>query len=199
MTLLILGSRTFQPLDLVDDLIGPAVLGSGGAISFGNSAVSLRAESLGAKRVALETTRSTLLELAADPENQVVLFVARDPITGSPTEGMSGIQRLLSGRPIPFQVISSPFPGAVCQMLTDLRGAVDKAVASAAGPRREHAMSKALACSAIVVDERAKYLNRLKEGWGFDVGNEALDQKFGRWVRVYEALEDALDDARRVL
>src|SRR5690349_16840551 len=98
---LIVASRSYQPLSDVDAEMGGAV------IAFGNTAVALRAESLGARRKPLETTRATLLDLATDPGNEVVLFVARDPETKQPTAGMAGIQHLLSEKRIPFRVVSS--------------------------------------------------------------------------------------------
>lgn len=190
---LILGSRTYCPLSDVDPASGPE------HFCFGNSDVAIRAELAGARRRPLESTRKTLLEMAA-AGGEVVLFVARDPKTKRVTEGMGQIQTLLTSNDIPFRVISSPFPGSICQMVTDLRNAVDATVKHPPGlNRRDAMMAKALGHSQIVTDERAKYLDMLEEGKDFMVGDDDLDAKYIRWVRIYEALCDSLTDAKRML
>jgi hypothetical protein len=189
---LILGSRSYAPLSDVDAESGPD------HFTFGTSDVAVRAEMAGCRRKPLETTRKTLLEMARDG-GDVVLFVARDPKTKQPTAGMSQIQTLLDAEGVPFRVVSSPFPGSICEMITELRHAVDKTCKALPGARKDMQMGKALEWSAIVNEERSKYIDRLEESKNYEVGNEELDQKYIRWLRVYEALEDALKDATRML
>lgn len=190
---LILSSRTYLPLADVDADVQP------NSIAFGATALVLRAESLSAKRFPLETTRKTLLELASDADNHVILFVARDPVTKLPTEGMAGIQALLTDRGIPFRVVSSPFPGRVCAMLTELRERTEKALAAKTEARRTYWIEKVLEISKTVVDTRDEFALKLAEGLPFGVGDEKLDDKWLRWLRVYQALCDGLKSAQGVL
>lgn len=189
---LILGSRTYAPLSDVDAESGPE------HFTFGTSDVAVRAELAGARRKPLETTRKTLIEMARDG-GDVVLFVARDPKTKQPTTGMSQIQTLLDAEGIPFRVISSPFPGSICEAITELRHAVDKTCKALPGARKDMQMGKALEWSQIVTNEMLNYYNKLEESKDYDVGNPALDEKYIRWIRIYEALCDSLKDAERML
>ncbi len=189
MTTLILGSRTYQPLS--------DVTATPGDIALGESDVARQAELLGAIRKHLEPSRKTLLELA--PKSDVVLYVANDPRTKQPTTGMQQIMTSLLSRDIEFRRVDSPLPGSVCEMITNLRHAVDATVKALPGGRRDNAMAKALSYSAIVVDERDKYVARLEEGWEYEVGNDELDAKYLRWLRTYECLCDSLKDAERML
>lgn len=189
---LILGSRTYAPLSDVDKEV------SEGDFSFGISDVAERAEKAGARRKPLETTRKTLIEMAK-AGGDVVLFVARDPKTKQPTTGMALLQTQLDAEGIPFRVISSPYPGAICEMVTSLRKSVDLVEKWPHGARRDNAMSKALQWSQIVTDEKNKYLGRLEESKDFRVGDDELDAKYIRWLRVYEELENSLRDATRML
>lgn len=189
---LILGSRTYAPLSDVDKEV------SDGDFSFGISDVAERAEKAGARRKPLETTRKTLLELAK-AGGDVVLFVARDPKTKQPTSGMASLQLLLEREDIPFRIISSPFPGSICSMVTELRHSVDATVKWPAGARKDAAMAKALQWAGIVTDKRNEYATKLEESKDFEVGNDELDERWVRWVNIYTELEDALEDAKRML
>lgn len=189
---LILGSRTYCPLSDVDKEV------SEGDFSFGISDVAERAEKSGARRKPLETTRKTLIDMAK-AGGDVVLFVARDPKTKQPTSGMSQIQTLLESEGIPFRVVSSPYPGSICEMVTELRHAVDKTVKAIPGARKDTAMAKALQWSGIVTEKRNEYLAKLEESKDFRVGDDELDERWIRWVNIYTELEDALEDAKRML
>ena len=189
---LILGSRTYAPLSDVDDEV------SEGDFSFGISDVAERAEKAGARRKPLETTRKTLIEMAR-AGGDVVVFVARDPKTKQPTTGMAQIQTLLDTEGVPFRVVSSPFPGSICEMVTELRHAVDKTVKHPHGARRDAAMGKALQWSGIVTEKRNEYMAKLEESKDFEVGSAELDERWVRWVNIYTELEDALEDAKRML
>ena len=190
---LILASRTYLPLADVERCVEPD------SVTFGATAIALRAEMLGAKRLPLEATRKTLLEYAAMDGARVILFVARDPVTKLPTEGMAGIQSLLNDRGVPFEVVSSPFAGKVCASLTELRERVEKARGSATEPRRTHWIGKVIEASADVVAERDRLLEKLKEGMPFRAGDDELDEKCIRWLHAYEALCDGLKNAEGVL
>jgi hypothetical protein len=189
---LILSSRTYRPLADVDAVAGP------GAVAFGATPIALRAESLGATRKPLETTRKTLLELAARPETEVVMFVARDPATKQPTAGMAGIHALLADRGIPFRVVSSPFPGRVCALLTEFAARTERASA-AADRRRVVLTQRVLDLAAAVVDERDAYAKKLAESHAFMVGDKRMDAKWLTWLRIYEELCDALESAKGLL
>lgn len=189
---LILGSRTYAPLADVDAESGPE------HFCFGTSDVALQAEKAGARRKPLETTRKTLLEMAKSG-GDVILFVARDPKTKQPTQGMAQVQNILDAEGIPFRVVSSPYPGVICEMVCELRHAVDGTVKYPEGRRRDRMMEKAMEISEIVNDERGKYMDRLEESKDFRVGDDELDAKYIRWVRIYEELCDALKDAERML
>src|SRR4051812_40490186 len=119
-TILVLASRTYQPLSDVDAHL------RGSVFAFGTTALAMRAERFGARRKPLETTRATLLDLATEPDTEIVLFVARDPDTKQPTEGMSQIQHLLSTKSIPFTVVSSPFPARICALLTEFQDKTER-------------------------------------------------------------------------
>jgi len=189
---LILGSRTYAPLIDVDAYAGPD------HFTFGTSDVAVRAEMAGCRRKPLETTRKTLLDMA-NAGGDVILFVARDAATKQPTSGMAQMQVFLESHGVPFTVVSSPFPGTICEMTTELRHAVDKTCKATPGARKDSQMSKALEWSQIVTNEMLKYYDRLEESKDYDVGNPDLDEKYIRWVRIYEALCDALKDAERML
>lgn len=197
MTTLILGSRTYAPLYDVDNFLKD--VDNSLLYSFGVSDVALRAESMGAKRRPLETTRRTLLELVAEPNARVVLFCCRDSITKNVTAGMAGIQQLLNEKSIPFQVVSSPFPGRICELLTNLRHAVDKAVSASQEQRQIVLGDKALRIALTAIDERNRYEAMMEEGFSFSVGDLGLDDKWIRWCLIYESLCDGIDDAQRVL
>jgi len=195
MSVLVLGSRTFAPLQEIDRELN----GQSDVYSFGVSDVAIRAEQCGARRKPLETTRATLLDMAAEPDASVWLFVARDAQTKRPTQGMADVQHLLTEKRIDFRVISSPLPGSVCELITNLRHAVDKTVKALPGARRDSAMSKALGFAGLVVDKRDEYERKMEQGFSFEVGNLELDGRFIRWTRIYENLCDALEDAKRIL
>lgn len=190
---LILASRTYVPLSDVDTEV------DSDSVAFGVSAIALRAESLGAKRLPLEATRKTLLEFAADGDNHVILFVARDPVTKMVTEGMAGIMRLLEDRGIEFRVVSSPFPGRVCSMLTELRERTEKALAAKTEARKTYWIERVLETSKAVVDARDEFAMKLAEGLPFGVGDDELDQRWIKWLKTYQALVDGLRSAQEVL
>lgn len=190
---LILSSRTYLPLIDVDAEVQPD------SIAFGTTALVLRAESLGATRMPLETTRKTLLELASDANNHVILFVARDPVTKQPTAGMSGIQYLLTDRGIPFRVVSSPFPGRVCAMLTELRERTEKVLAAKTEARKTYLVKKVLDTSKTVVDIRDEFAMKLAEGFSFKPEGDELSTRWIKWLKTYEAIVDGLRSAQGVL
>ena len=190
---LVLASRTYQPVTDVDAVV------SRSTVAFGAMPVALRAESLGATRRALETTRATLLALAAEPDTEVVMFVARDEKTKQVTPGMAGIQHLLSDRGIPFRVVSSPFPSRVCTLISELDERVAKAIKAIPGPRRVMMTQRALAVAAQLVDERDAYAAKLDAGKNFMVGDPDMDAKWTAWLRVSMAICDALGRAEVVL
>ena len=190
---LILASRTYLPLADVERCVEPD------SVTFGATAIALRAEMLGAKRLPLEATRKTLLEYAAMDGARVTLFVARDPVTKLPTEGMAGIQSLLNDRGIPFEVVSSPFPGRVCAALTELRERAEKAMAATTEGRRAHWIAKVLESSKAVTDMRDEFNEKLRDGMPFRAGDDELDEKWIRWLHTYEALCDGLKNAEGVL
>lgn len=184
---LIIGSRTYEPLSDVDgEVIGPCE-------SFGNTDVALRAESLGARRRPLTVTRKELIEAARVDENEVVMFVARDPVTKQPTEGMAGIQALFIAESIPFRVVSSPFPGTVSSAIADYRHAMvarDKWPADS--PRRRHPAQKAATARVTVFALMQSYRRKLDAGFTFGADNDELTDKWIRWLACYTALEDSL-------
>ena len=186
---IILGSRTFAPLS--------DVTATDGDICFGTSDVSLTAESLGAERRPLEANRKTLLEAARN--GSVVLYCSRDPETKQVTEGMAAIQRLLTSNDIEFRVVSSPFSGEVCALLTNLRHATDAVVKAATKGRRDYALGKALGYAGLVVEKRDEIMAKLSAGWDFEVGKDELDARFIRWLHTYQALCDGLEDSERML
>lgn len=192
---LILGSRTYAPLSDVTEYCN----GKTDLSTFGNSYVAIGAEKAGARRRPLETTRKALLEMAREPGAEVVLFVARDPETKQPTSGMAGIQALLDTEGIPFTVVSSPFPGSLCEMIYNLREAVDRTVKQIPGARKDAAMARALGFSQVVTEKRNDLYEKLEESKDYEVGNEALDDKYIRWLKQYTAICDALIDAERML
>ena len=192
MTNLILGSRTYLPLSDVDAESGPD------HFCFGNSDVAVRAEQAGARRKPLETTRKTLLEMARAGGN-AILFCARDAKTRQVTSGMGLLQTQLEAENIPFRVVSSPFSGAICEMVTLLRHSVDMTIKQIPGARKDLAMAKALGYSAIVVDKRDEMMAKLDAGKDFRVGDDELDARWNRWLAVYTVLCDALTDAERML
>lgn len=195
MSVLVLGSRTFAPLEAVDRELED----QSSIYSFGVSDVAIRAEELGARRKPLETTRTTLLNMAAEPDAAVWLFVARDAETKQPTAGMSQVQHVLTEKQIEFRVISSPLPGIVCELITNLRHAVDKTMRALPGARQDNAMGKALGHAMLVLEKKDEYERKMEQGFHYEVGNLELDDRFIRWVRIYEALCDALKDAERML
>jgi hypothetical protein len=196
VTTLVLASRTYQPLSDLDAHL------RGNLVAFGTTALAKRAEKFGARIKPLETTRATLLDLATEPDTEIVLFVARDPDTKQPTEGMSQIQHLLSTKSIPFTVVSSPFPARICSLLTEFNEKVEKALStvdSAGGRRKLVLTQRVLELAAQVGDARDEYAVKLDEGKDFGVGDEALDAKWATWLRVYESLCDALERAKALL
>ena len=189
---LILGSRTYLPLSDVDAESGPD------HFCFGVSDVAVRAEQAGARRKPLETTRKTLLEMARAGGN-VILFCARDAKTKQVTSGMGLLQTQLEAEDIPFRVVSSPFSGSICEMVTNLRNAVDATVKQIPGARKDVAMSKALGICFTVADKRDDMMAKLEAGKDFRVGDDELDARYLRWVSIYEELCKALTDAERML
>lgn len=193
---LVLASRIFQPLDELDANT------NGTVVAFGATPIALRAEAMGAKRKPLETTRATLLSMATEPDTEVVMFVARDPETKQPTEGMAGIQNLLANRGIPFRVVSSPFPARICALLTEFDERVAKAARAVDGPggvRRRMLNEKVLALAKQVIDERDACQEKLEAGKDFMVGDAKMDMKWTTWLRIYQSLCDALENAKVVL
>jgi hypothetical protein len=140
--------------------------------------------------------------MATEPDTRVVMFVARDPVTKQPTEGMAGIQRLLTEKRIPFAVVSSPFPGRICALLSEFAEKTDKARAAidtGGGTRKRLLTEKVLELATKVIDERDGYAAKLEEGKDFRVGDPELDERYCGWVRVYCALCDALETAKELL
>ncbi len=184
---LILGSRTYEPLSDVDAEV------DGECESFGSTDAAMRAESLGARRRPLTVTRKELIESARMDGADVVLFVARDPVTKQPTEGMAGIQALLMSESIPFRVVSSPFPGSVSSAIAEYRHAqVARDKWSGDNPRRKRPAQKAATARAAVFALMQSYRSKLGAGFTFEPDNDELTDKWIRWLACYEALEDSL-------
>ena len=104
-----------------------------------------------------------------------------------------------SDRGIPFEVVSSPFPGRVCAALTELRERAEKARAATTEGRRAHWIAKVLESSKAVTDMRDEFGEKLRDGMPFRSGDDELDEKWIRWLHTYEALCDGLKDAEGVL
>lgn len=207
MNVVVLGSRIFQPLSAIDDeldLLPPGAT----VIGMGESPVAVRArDAAGARGLTavskpLEASRRTLLDLAASGAD-VWLFVARDPATKQPTNGIAGIQHLLTEEGYPFRVVSSELPGRICQAITELHAATAKALALSPDPVLSRRLAiiteRALAKAATVVDLRDEYRAKLEAANDYGVGDSALDDKYVRWLRAYEACCDALTEANAAL
>ena len=188
---LILGSRTYCPLS--------DVTATAGDFCFGVSDVALEAERQGSKRLQLDPARKTLLTMAAEPEAEVVLYSANDPKTKRWTQGIADIAALLRSKGIEPTVIASPFPGSVCELITNLRHTTDKVVTAIPGARKTLALGKLLEFTAIATDKINEYDQKMAEGFAYAVGDDGLDEKWLRWCRCYQALCDQLSDARRAL
>lgn len=205
---IVLGSRIYQPMSDVDERVRALPAGTL-VLPFGSSDVALCAEStakdvgLQVVRKPLESTRRQLLDECRKGAD-VLMFVARDPETKQPTTGMADLQRLLKIEGIAYELVSSPFPGRICELITDLGQSVTKTLAVADTDRRQHRRritlaERALKLATTIAAERDRYQRRLEETANDGVGDDDLDAKYIRWVRVYEALCDALDDATRIL
>lgn len=189
MTRLILGSRIFQPLS--------EVMAESGDESFGTSAIARQAERLGATRRPLTASRRELLE-SIEGGGDVTLYVARDPATKQPTTGMQMLQRWLNEKGIPFTVVNSPFPGKVCAAITELAEAVAKAQ-NGDTRKRQMMVNRALERATTVTDLRDRYDEDLEEGFWYGLEDKALTDKWMAWLRIRDALDDALKAAEVVL
>lgn len=204
MTVAVLGSRIYQPVTDVDAAIADlppdaTVCGIGEAPVAVRASDAAKARGLTAGRKPLESSRRTLLELA-EAGADVLLFVARDPETKQPTSGVAGIQLLLTEKGVPFRVVSCDLPGRICQLITDLDAAVEKALATVQQPRRQIVLNqRALSLAARVADERDAYDRKLTEAFPFRLGDAEMDARYLRMLKSYESLCVALESAKRIL
>lgn len=203
MNVIILASRTYALLGDVDRELAMLdatdhVLPFGDCDLVRRAAVVATARGLTATRRPLDTARRILLEHATQPDTAVWMFVARDPKTKQPTSGIADLQHLLTERGIAYRLISSPLPGHVSTAITELRHAVDSASKDYPEGRKRAMVQRALKRATAVSDLIDGYERKLAEGYGFEIGNPALDEKWCSWVTAYEALIDARRDAERL-
>lgn len=204
MNILILGSRIYQPLTDIDREL-QSLPPDSTVTAFGSSDVCARAviaaTSLGfdARNVTLEPSRASLIAAAKHPGTQVWLFVAVDPATKQITQGMSQVTDLLSGESIVVRQIAAPVPGRVCEQVTKLRQAVDKALTIPQPTRRGAMVTRTLRIVTETLTLRDEYEAKLEQGKNLMVGDEASDAKWSQWLRSYEVMTDATEDAKAVL
>lgn len=204
MNVHILGSRIYAPITDIDrelqQLPAETVI-----TAFGESDVCKRAvlagTSLGleARNVTLSSSRRELVEAAKQPDAHVLLFVAKDPLTKVPTEGMAGISSFLASQRISYRQVDSPLPGRVCALVTKLRQAVDRALATQQEHRKIVITNRALKIATEVVDERDRYQAKLEAGMHLMPDDEQATNRWLMWLSSYEELCRAIEDARSLL
>lgn len=202
---LILGSRIYQPIADVDRAL-QQIARDATVTSFGSSDVCHRAvivaNSLGmdARNVTLEPSRASLIHAAKQPGAHVWLFVAIDPQTKQITQGISQIAGVLSSEGITSRQIVAPVPGRVCEQVTKLRQSVDKALTIPQPTRRAAMVTRTLRIVTETLTLRDEYEQKLTSAGEFEMlGNQQADAKWQSWLRSYEVITDATEDAKSVL
>lgn len=203
MNVCILGSRTYQPLGDVDAAL--RALPPGATVTaFGSSPVCARAvlaaTSLGlaARNVTLGGDRRELLA-AAQSGAAVWLFVATDPATKQPTEGIAGIMRLLDAHGIPYRRIDAPLPARVCATVSRVQTAAERVRAARGEGRRRVALTRALSEARSLVALRDEFEDRLTDGMAIGVSDPVYDDRWLGWERAYRACCDGLAEVEDVL
>lgn len=202
--ILILGSRIFAPIVMVDHELR-SLPPDATITAFGSSDVCARAviacTSIGfdARNVTLEPSRASLIAAAKAPGGQVWLFVATDPRTKQITEGMSQIAALLSAEGITARQILSPLPGRVCEQVTKLRQSVDKTIAISQPVRRGALVTRTLKIVTETLTLRDEYEAKLESGMSLMLEDDTATDRWLGWLRSYEAITDATEDAKSVL
>lgn len=203
-TLVIVSSRNFQPLKLVEETIHltrPTEI-----VAFGTSAVARWAVEAGrradipARNATLDSSRAHLLEAARQPGAIVAVFVASDVASKQPSTGIAGIMSRLDGAGIAYRRIDAPCTPRTCEAVTHLLREVETLTERAATEWRRKAIVTRVLARGIEADElRQKLRGRLDAGWNEAESSDANWIAWSSWLESYRCLCDALTAAQRVL
>jgi hypothetical protein len=204
MTIHICASRIFAPISLVDaairELSPDAIVRSYGSTQVSRRAV-LAATSIGcdARNVTLSRDRAELLAGGMTPGDDVWCFVARDPLTKQPTEGIGQIMDFLTSQGATFRRIDSPLPGRVSVAVSTHRDLVDRVFETRNTSKRQLLTNRALKTNNGLLELRNEYERRLSDGWSLRVGDPEADDRWWTWLRCYEALSDEIEETLALL
>lgn len=205
MNLIVLGSRIFEPISLVDAEIS-ALPADATVTGFGSADVCKRAvkaaesRGLDARNVVLSQSRRELIEAARLDGAAIVIFTAIDPVTKHITQGTQQLIDFLAAADVQARQVASPLPGKVCALMTKQRQSVDRAIESRhLLHRRRYFIAKALEATTALLNARDGYERKLEAGMWVQADDEAATEKWLRWLVIYEQLSKAIEDARAVL
>lgn len=205
-TLIILGSRVFVPLKLVDREIRRRKDDIGEVVAVGVAPVAERAmvaaEKFGVssrQRHNLAPDRAELVQLATAPNTTVLVFVARDPATKEPTEGTGHLIALLRSHGVEPELIETYVPPLLCQALADLHEGVLTVKSNVHESRRKAMATRALKRLQDIEAASAQLTQVLERTAQDGVGNDEQDAAWIRKLKVYEAIQDGLQEAMAVL
>jgi hypothetical protein len=138
--------------------------------------------------------------------DRLVAFAAMDPKTKAITEGTALRIRLAERRGIPVEVIETPVPARVCDLITRLRHRYDGIRHAPTPGHQAYRIRSAYELVGDLVRVRTKFETRMLDGWKeIDETADAAerDAKENAWCAVllatYRIVSDVVDEAMAVL
>lgn len=137
---------------------------------------------------------------------RLVAFAANDPKTRQITEGTALRIRLAERRGVPVEVVATPVPARVCQLIARLRHRYDGIEHAPTPGHQAYRIRSAYQLVGDLVRVRAEFETRLLDGWEEikDTDDQAeRDAKEDAWCGVllatYRTVSDVIAEAMAVL
>ena len=213
----IIGSRTYPSPD--DVIAYVAALHPGTVIVSGGATGADTFAEEAAKRAGLDLTRHLpdvpkygspaayfhRNKAIVDDCDRVVAFAAKDKRTKQITAGTQMTIDIARREGVPVEVIETPVPARVCDLIARLRHRYD-GIRSA--PTPSHGAYRIRSARELVADlvvVRADYDQRLCDGWEEieqEQDADEADRKTAtwlKWLKTYETVSDVITEARTIL
>lgn len=208
MRYIVTGSRIYAPTSDVGTFLDKHRNGMTAIAAIGSSPASNAALQWGIENdipatwFALDRDRSNLYQMSAELDAYTVLFACRAPNSPHLTDGISQILSWYQASTARYDVVESPIPGRICELITTLNNTLDRYVimgdGDPAGPFQELRQSsrrkRDLFHRIITIGIELNQLSgRLKKKMEDETGDYV---EWERSLRTYEAIEDTLTATR---
>lgn len=136
---------------------------------------------------------------------RVVAFAAKDPKTKEITAGTSMTLGIAEKEGVSFELIQTPVPGRLCELIYRLRKRYDNIQGASTPGEREARVRSAKQILQEILSAQTQYQNRLSNGWAeinvtpYGADRNAKESKWLDWERVYRILSDVIAEALEVM